>query len=167
MNLLAKRIVILLSDGVDEVDLTKIRRTVEREGAEVFTTTALPQLVIETYDNDHRGKEVFIDLPIELVTCDLFDALVVPEGMESIDAICSMSEAISLVREFFDQGKPIVFSGAAHQIVAEQGLQGGRVLCSSPGDTAKITQFILEGSEYVTSTNKTNHTSNRLEKVLS
>jgi DJ-1/PfpI family len=135
MNLLAKRLLFLVADGVDERDIEYLKKGLERESAEVFLTTAQPSLAVMTVANGRRGRDAYVDMPIEFADPSLYDALIIPNGPDSIDSICSDPLAVKAIRGFGEAGKPIILSGEADRVATMETFEGASFVREEGADS--------------------------------
>ena len=79
-----KRVAILATDGVEEIELTEPRKALDDAGAK--TTLISPKRdKIKAWEHDHWGDEIPVDQTIEQAAADSFDALLLPGGVMNPD----------------------------------------------------------------------------------
>ncbi len=102
-----KRIAILATDGVEQVELTAPRDAVTAEGA----TTEIVSLrsgEIQAMDHDLEPADTFtVDRVVTDVTADDYDALLMPGGTVNGDKLRVDDGVRAFVRSVFDAGKPV------------------------------------------------------------
>jgi protease I len=105
-KLSGKRVAILATDGVEQVELAEPRKALDEAGA----TTALvsPKAGrIKAWQHDHWGDEFPVDLTIDRARPNDFDALMLPGGVMNPDRLRMDVRAVDFVKAMFNAGKPI------------------------------------------------------------
>ncbi len=101
-----KRVAILATDGVEQVELTEPRKALDDAGAK--TTLISPKSgTIKAWQHDHWGDELQVDLPLDQARPDDFDALMLPGGVMNPDRLRMNSKAVDFARQMFNAGKPV------------------------------------------------------------
>lgn len=103
----------LVADGIDQQECDLLRRGFEEEGAEVFCTTHVDYVTVETVLHGARGRDLVIDLPFEAVELERFDGLILPDGYLAAMASQEDDRVIDLIQSFHEKGLPIFASGKA------------------------------------------------------
>ena len=107
MELQGKRVAILTaSDGVERVELTHPRERLEREGALVTHLTPDGGRV-RTFDQTDPGETVESDASIGEADPGEYDVLVLPGGYVNPDLLRREEDAVSFVRSFVRDRKPV------------------------------------------------------------
>jgi protease I len=105
-NLDHKKIAIIATDGVEQVELTEPRKAVESAGA----TTELLSLKtddIQAMNSDIEPADTFtVDKAIGDASPDDYDALILPGGTVSADRLRMDDAVVSFVQNVFRAGKP-------------------------------------------------------------
>jgi len=96
------RILIIATDGFEDSELLEPRKRLLDAGAEV--TLASPKT--DSIKGEH-GALLTPDRSIADVAERDFDALLIPGGVRNPDKLRTIDEAVDLVRDFSDAGKPI------------------------------------------------------------
>src|SRR5215210_1366740 len=94
-----KRIAILATDGVEQVELTKPREALEAEGA----TTELVSLEageIQGFEHLDHADKLPVDKTVHEVSADDYDGLLFPGGVANGDFLRSDEDAVKLVAAF-------------------------------------------------------------------
>src|SRR6266513_996824 len=105
-DLSGKRVAILATDGVEQVELTEPRDALQDAGA--LTKVVSPKHGrIKAWQHDKWGDEITVDLPLEEARADDFDALMLPGGVMNPDHLRMDKRAVQFVKDFFAAGKPI------------------------------------------------------------
>ena len=130
-NLSGKRVAILATDGVEQVELLEPRKALEEAGAEA-DVVAPKKGSIKGWDHDHWGQEIDVDIELSHANADDFDALVLPGGVMNPDHLRLDESAVAFVRSFFDAGKPVAAICHAPWLLIQAGVAKGRKLTSYP-----------------------------------
>lgn len=130
-NLSGKRVAILATDGVEQVELQEPRKALEKAGAEA-DVVAPKSGSIKGWDHDHWGREIDVDVELSKANADDFDALVLPGGVMNPDHLRLDESAVAFVRAFFDAGKPVAAICHAPWLLIQAGVARGRKLTSYP-----------------------------------
>jgi protease I len=126
-----KRVAILATDGVEQVELTEPRKALDDAGAK--TVLVSPRNgKIKAWQHDDWGEELQVDLPLSNARADDFDALLLPGGVMNPDHLRSEPQAVEFVREFFRSGKPIAAICHGPWMLVEAGAVRGRTITSWP-----------------------------------
>ncbi|MDN5603929.1 type 1 glutamine amidotransferase domain-containing protein [Rothia sp. HC945] len=129
-DLSGKKIAFLLTNGVEEVELTRPRKALDDAGAQtVIVSPAEGKLTAMNGDWDH-GDSFDVDLPLSEAKPEEFDALVLPGGTINADTLRIAEGATEFVRAFFDQEKTVAAICHAPWILAQAELARGRRLTS-------------------------------------
>lgn len=131
-SLTGRRVAILATDGVEEVELVQPRDAVESAGA-TTTLVALTHGDIQAMNNDVEAGNTFaVDKVVADVSIDDFDALVLPGGTTNPDALRTDSDAVEFVRRFVESGKPVGVICHGPWTLVEADVVRGRTLTSYP-----------------------------------
>jgi len=138
-ELKGKRVAILATDGVEEVELTEPRQALEQAGATTVvvapssgTSSGKPRRTIRAWRHDQWGSEIPVDLPVEEARADDFDALMLPGGVMNPDRLRMDARAVDFVRAFFLAAKPVAAICHAPWMLVEADVIRGRTLTSWP-----------------------------------
>ena len=101
-----RKVAVLATDGVEEVELTQPVKALRDAGAEV-TIVSLKTGTIQGMNHDKPGNSITVDADLNDVDADDFDALLLPGGVANPDALRLSSQAIDFVRAFVEAEKPI------------------------------------------------------------
>lgn len=103
---MAKRIMILATDGFEQSELEKPKQNLEDAGLE--TVVVAPQAgEIKGWKHTDWGNPVKVDKTVDEVRAEEFDAIVLPGGVINPDKLRVNVKAVQLVRDFFDAGKTV------------------------------------------------------------
>ena len=130
-DLKGKRVAILATDGVEQVELTAPRKALDDAGA--TTVLVSPnQEKIKGWHHDHWGDELDVDLPLEGARAGDFDALMLPGGVMNPDRLRLDERAVRFVREFALAGKPIAAICHGPWLLIEANVVRNRTVTSWP-----------------------------------
>src|SRR3954451_13790873 len=101
-----KKVAFLFTDGVEQVELDKAAQAVREEGAEV-DYVSLEEGEIQAFNHLDHGDKIKIDKKVADVSADDYDALVLPGGVANPDFLRGDETAVTFVRSFVEQSKPI------------------------------------------------------------
>src|SRR4051812_42400640 len=101
-----KKIAILCTDGVEQVELLEPRKALDEQGAK--TTLISPKKdKVKAWDMKEWGKEIPVDLALDSANAADYDALLLPGGVMNPDKLRMVPEAVQFVRQFFEARKPV------------------------------------------------------------
>jgi protease I len=100
------KILIISADGFEQSELEVPRDQLKEVGAKVTTATPGGKNV-KGWKDKNWGPEAKADAALEAVSAHDFDALVIPGGQMNPDILRAIPEAVLLVKDFADAGKPI------------------------------------------------------------
>ena len=105
-KLQGKTIAFLATDGFEQVELTEPWDAAKQAGA-VVQLISTKDGEIQGMHHDKQGDTFPVDKTIGQVSADDFDALVLPGGVANPDSLRLSDEAITFIRNFFEQHKPV------------------------------------------------------------
>jgi deglycase len=127
-----KRIAVLATDGVEEVELTRPRDAVAEEGATV-EIVSVGKDPIQAMNSDIEPAGTYeVDKLVADVHAADYDALIMPGGTVNADRLRVDADARTFVTEMLDAGKPVAAICHAPWTLVEAGLVKGRTLTSYP-----------------------------------
>lgn len=130
-RLSGKRVAIIATDGVEQIELTEPRIALEDAGAS--TDVISPKSgTIKGWQHDHWGDQIKVDVPLAQAREDDYDALLIPGGVMNPDHLRLDPQAVQFVRSFFDAGKPVAAICHGPWMLVEAGVVQGRTLTSWP-----------------------------------
>ena len=104
---MAKRVLILATNGFEQSELMKPKVNLEKAGIET-TVVSLESGEIKGWDTDDWGDSVKVDKTLdEVSSCEGYDALLLPGGQINPDLLRVEDRAVALVKDFAKAGKPI------------------------------------------------------------
>lgn len=103
-----KRVAILMTDGVEQVEYTGPRGFLEQQGAQVTLVSPKPTGdEIQGFNHLTPADKFKVELDVRDARPADFDALVLPGGVANPDQLRLSMEAITFIREFGRENKPI------------------------------------------------------------
>jgi protease I len=150
-----KRVAILATDGVEEVELTKPRAAVTDAGATAHVVS-LGTDPIQAMNGDIEPAATYeVDKAVADADAADYDGLIMPGGTVNADRLRVDADARAFVEAFFAAGKPVAAICHAPWTLVEAGLVKGRTLTSYPslrtdiinaGGTAVDDEVAIDGN---------------------
>ncbi|HEX3788093.1 MAG TPA: type 1 glutamine amidotransferase domain-containing protein [Pseudonocardiaceae bacterium] len=133
-----RRIAILATDGVEQVELVQPRQAVEQAGGTV-ELVSLNSGQIQAFNHDTEKADRFeVDREVGAVSVDDYDALLLPGGTVNPDRLRLDPDAINFVRSFVEAGKPVGAICHGPWTLVEANVVRGRTLTSYPSIRSDI-----------------------------
>jgi protease I len=130
-SLSGKRVAILATDGVEQVELTEPRKALDAAGAK--TKVVSPKSgSIKGWNIDNWGNEIKVDMVLDSTSPDDYDALMLPGGVMNPDTLRMNEDAVNFVRAFFEAGKPVASICHGPWMLVEADVVHGRNVTSWP-----------------------------------
>lgn len=128
-----KKIAYLISpQGTERVEFTDPKKALEDAGADV-DVISIQSGEAQTMDNDAEPAAKFpVDKTFKDVASSDYDGLVIPGGTVGADTLRGDADAVSFIRSFFEQQKPVGAICHAPWTLIEAGVVEGRTLTSFP-----------------------------------
>jgi protease I len=127
-----KRIAILATDGVEQVELEQPREAVTREGART-EILSLSEGEIQAMNHDIEAADTFTaDKAVKEASAADYDALILPGGTVNADRLRMDPDVVGFVQEIFRAGKPVGVICHGPWTLVEADLVRGRTLTSYP-----------------------------------
>ena len=138
-ELQGRKVAILLAPvGSEQVEFTEPKKAVEDAGASV-DVIGIQAGEAQTMNSDVNPGETFtVEKTFAEVSPDDYDALIVPGGTVGADNLRGSDEAMSFVRGFFEQAKPVGVICHGPWTLVEADVVSGRTLTSYPTLQADI-----------------------------
>jgi protease I len=130
-TLKGKKVAILAADMVERVELEKPRQALEQAGAKTELISLKPG-TIKAFDHFDPANDMKVEKTVEEADASDYDALMVPGGVGNPDQLRGDENAVSFVRDFFEQGKPVAAICHAPWVLVEAGVVRDRKLTSWP-----------------------------------
>ena len=131
VKLQGKRVAFLATDMVEQVELTEPWKAVEQAGG-TPELVSLEEGEIQGFNHYDKADTFKVDRTVEEASADDYDALVIPGGVGNPDTMRMDENAVQLVREFFEQGKPVGVICHGPWMLVEAGVVRGRKVTSWP-----------------------------------
>jgi protease I len=143
-ELRGKRVAVLATNGVEYVELTEPQHALEDAGA--YCDVVAPHHgKIRTWEKDHWGQLLPVDVSLFRATADDYDALLLPGGVMNPDELRLDRRAVALVRAFVAAGKPVAAICHGPWLLVEADVVRGRILTSWP---SLKTDLVNAGAEW-------------------
>jgi len=125
------RVAALVTKGFEQIELFEPKGALEAAGATVHVV-APDRGSVRGWDHTKWGDEVKVDRPLEEARIEDYDALLLPGGVMNPDHLRMNRKAVSLVKQFFDEGKPIAVICHGPWTLVEAGVVKGLTITSYP-----------------------------------
>lgn len=130
-GLKGRRVAILATDGVEQVELEEPRKALDEAGA-LTHLIALEEGSIQAMNDDEKGARIPVDRTIADARPSEYDALLLPGGVANPDHLRMDQRAVQFVREFMLSEKPVAAICHAPWMLVEANAVAGRTLTSWP-----------------------------------
>jgi len=124
-----KGVAILATDGFEQSELMVPKQKLVEAGAAV-DIISLKVGEIRGWSDKDWGESIAVDRTIDAVMVDEYDALVIPGGQINPDLLRADVDAVALVRDFYNSGKPLAAICHAPWLLVEAGVAKGRSMTS-------------------------------------
>jgi protease I len=124
-------IAILVTDGFDQVELTKPRRALEKHGYQTEVVSPNPKSVREMI-HARAGRLIPVDAHLSRTKASHYDGLLLPGGVTNPDALRLEPRAVKFVRGFFKARTPVTAICHGPIMLIEAGVVEGRRMTSFP-----------------------------------
>lgn len=132
-DLKGRRVAVLMTDGVEQVEYTGPRSFLEQKG--VTVTLISPKQAGDTVqgmNHDQPGDQFKVELSLAQADPADFDALLLPGGEENPKRLRQIPEAIAFIKAFDDADKTIAAICHAPWLLIDAGMAESRHLTSYP-----------------------------------
>lgn len=133
-----KKIAFLATDGFEQVELTMPWDAIRDAGATV-ELISIKSGKIQGVNHDEKADTFEVDKTVEEVSASDYDGLVLPGGVFNPDALRLNNKAVALIRDFFDQHKPVAAICHGPWTLIEANVVEGRVMTSWPSLRTDLT----------------------------
>ncbi len=130
-NLQGRKIAILATDGVEQVELTEPAKALRQAEADV-TLIALHGDEIQAMNHAEKGDKLKPDKALPTTSPEQFDALLLPGGVANPDRLRVDPDAVAFVAHFVEAGKPIAAICHGPWMLIEAGAVDNRTVTSWP-----------------------------------
>ena len=128
-----KRVAVLMTDGVEQVEYTGPRSFLEGQGAQVILIS--PKAVgeaVQGMNHDAMGDQFRVEMNVNDARPADFDALLLPGGEKNPLELRKSPESIAFIRDFYAEDKPIAAICHAPWVLIDAGIAESRNLTSWP-----------------------------------
>ena len=126
-----KRIAILATDGVEQVELIEPKKALEEAGAKTEVVSPKDGK-IKGWNHTDWGKDIPVDVNLKSADQSTYDGLLLPGGVMNPDHLRMEPSAVRFVKAFFDSGKPVAAICHGPWLLVEADVLRGRKLTSWP-----------------------------------
>ena len=134
-QLIGKRIAVLATEGVEQIELTSPRKALEKAGA-IVELVSPHKLIkggkIKAWSLVKWGDSFNIDVSLSQAKVSSYDGLHVPGGVINPDILRMDTDAVDFVRSFVEAGKPVSSICHGPWMLIEADVVRGRTLTSWP-----------------------------------
>jgi len=126
-GLSGRKIAVLATDGVEQVELTEPVRALKAASADVVVIAPKGGR-IQGMNHHDKGDRLTVDQEIATASPDRFDALVLPGGVANPDTLRTIPEAVAFVRHFVQTNKPVAaICHGPWTLIEADGVRGRRM----------------------------------------
>ena len=132
-TLQGKRIAVLMTDGVEQVEYTGPRSFLEQQGAQVILIS--PKGVgeeVQGMNHDQPGDTFKVEMNVKDAMPADFDALVLPGGEENPKQLRKDADSVAFVRNFYAEDKPLAAICHGPWVLIDAGIAESKNLTSYP-----------------------------------
>ena len=126
-----KRVAIVATDGVEQVELTEPRNALESAGAQV-ELVSIEAGEFQGFNHLDKADTFTADKAAKDANPDDYHALMLPGGVANPDALRMHRDVVTFIRSFFEAGKPVAAICHAPWTLVEADVVKGRTLTSWP-----------------------------------
>jgi catalase len=116
-SIATRRIALIVGNGIDATGVLEAHRRLAEEGA-------VPRFVGATLGRVQcgGGETIEVEISLEAGPAVLYDALVLPDGKEGVDALQVVGQAMEFVKDQYRHCKPILALGASSALLEAAGV---------------------------------------------
>ena len=132
-DLKGRKVAVLMTDGVEQVEYTEPRKYLEQLGVQV--TLVSPKRAgedVQGFNHDQPGDKFKVEMSVSEARPADFDALLLPGGERNPAELRKNAEAIRFIKEFGDEDKPIAAICHGPWALIEAGIAESKHLTSWP-----------------------------------
>jgi deglycase len=130
-HLTGKKVAVIATDMVEQVELTEPWKALEEAGADV-ELISIKSGQIQGFNHYDKADTFKVDKTIEDADPDDYDALLLPGGVGNPDTLRTNEHVVEFVRRMFESGKPIGAICHGPWVLVEAGVVDGLTLTSWP-----------------------------------
>ena len=124
-----RRVAILAADGFEESELFEPKAAIEKAGGEAVVVS-ISSGEIEANRHRETGRSIAVDETLDSAKAGAFDALMIPGGLFSPDALRTRPDVRNFVHDFFEQKKPVAAICHGPQVLIDAAVVDGREMTS-------------------------------------
>ena len=126
-ELTGRKIAVLATDGVEQVELTEPVKALKQAGAEVHVVSNKSG-ELQGFKHYDKSDKIPVDKTLRETSPERYDALLLPGGVINPDALRLVPEAIDFVRHFVESKKPIAaICHGPWTLIDAEGVRGKRM----------------------------------------
>jgi protease I len=130
-TLAGKRIAIIATDMVEQVELIEPRKALEAAGATTELISMTPG-EIQGFNHYDKADKHKVDRTAEEVDAADYDGLLIPGGVGNPDTMRTDENLVQFTRDFLQQGKPVAAICHGPWMLVEAGVVRDRTVTSWP-----------------------------------
>ena len=131
LGLKGRRVAILATDGVEQIELVEPRKALDAAGA-VTELIAPKGGEIQAFNHHDKADRIAVDRTLADVSAGDYAALLLPGGVINGDALRVEQKAVQFAREMMLADKPVAAICHGAWLLIEADAVGGRTLTSWP-----------------------------------
>jgi protease I len=144
-HLRGKKIAVLATDGVEQIELTEPVEALKSAGADVHVIAPKPG-TIQGFKHHDKADKIPVDATLDQADASHYAGLVLPGGVINPDALRLQPRAIAFVRAFVQAHKPIAAICHGPWTLIDAGAVKGKRMTSWP---SLKTDLINAGAQWV------------------
>jgi deglycase len=129
--LAGKKVAIIATDQVEQVELVEPRKALDKAGADT-ELISMKAGKIQGMNHFDPGDKLPVDKTIDDAKASDYDALLIPGGVANPDMMRGDDRMVEFTREFFEQGKPVAAICHGPWMLVEADVVRGRQVTSWP-----------------------------------
>ena len=126
-----KKVAVIATDMVEQVELTEPWKALEKAGADV-DLISIDSGKIQGFNHYDKADTFDVDRTIDEVRPGEYDGLLLPGGVGNPDTLRTNRKVVQFVREFVESGKPVAVICHGPWTLVEADVVRGRKLTSWP-----------------------------------
>ena len=146
-SLNGKKVLVLVSNGVDEKAVSIVQRDLLKAGATIKTVGTEPGL-INSWNGKDWGIYFAVDTQISAILGSDFDMMVVPSGERSVAKLSVNPHCERIVSSFVSIQKPVCLMGNAVELLDKTGNSAAAEWVMSGDCSGDVESFVAKMVEY-------------------
>ena len=130
-RLSGKKVAIIVANGFQETHMTEVQKILTQQGA-ASAVISSEVGVVNGWHEDSWGHNFFVDSGLNKVLPSQYDALLVPGGERSVQALSANAHAKRIVKGMIDSGKPVGALGRGPLLLLAAEIVAGRSITGNP-----------------------------------